>query len=111
MRRILSWFKAQMATPNGIILVTWAIFILFLPFLVISFWGVRSWVEGLRLTGGVLWAFTFSNAYLNRFYYRLFNEQSVQLRMMVETLEIMWHQMHSHCPNCGQQFKAPEVRQ
>jgi hypothetical protein len=97
--------------PDGIVRLNWLIFVFTAPFLAIILWH-QSWITWT--TGGAigLWGFTFSNAYLNRMYWRSIDLQHQNLNSMLDTIQLAYYAMHEHCPNCGHRLKAPkEMRQ
>jgi Flp pilus assembly protein TadB len=91
--------------------VTWLFFVLFSPFLVITLWG-QTRVAWLAMVGAGMWGFTFSNAYLNRLYYRNYQLQNQNLQEMLDQITQAYYLLHEHCPNCGARLKPPpEIRQ
>jgi Flp pilus assembly protein TadB len=111
-RKVIERIKAWIY-PNhqdGIVRINWLIFAFTAPFL--GFTLHQSWVAWSTVGVVGLWAFTFSNAYLNRLYYRNYLLQNQNLQEMLDQIARAYFMLHEHCPNCGSRLKPPpEVRQ
>jgi Flp pilus assembly protein TadB len=110
--RLKSWLRSKFnSSPDGVIRVTWLIFIVTGPFLINTLWH-QNLIAWLAMVGAGMWAFTFSNAYLNRMYWRNYQLQNQNLHEMLDTISQAYYLLHEHCPNCGSRLKPPpEVRQ
>jgi hypothetical protein len=108
-RKVIASIKAWIYPnhPDGLVRINWLIFALTAPFLGFTVWS-QGWVTWVTIGAVGLWAFTFSNAYLNRLYYRNFDLLNQGQREMLDTIQLAYYQLHEHCPNCGARLKAPE---
>jgi ABC-type phosphate/phosphonate transport system permease subunit len=112
-RKVIERIKAAVYPnhPDGIIRLNWLIFMVTAPFLALTIWH-QNLVAWGSMGAVFLWGFTFSNAYLNRVYWKSVELHQQNLNAMLDTIQVAYYAMHEHCPNCGHRLKAPEeIRQ
>jgi len=92
--------------------------ILFAPFMLVGLWPHRDFEFWAWMACAAMWTWNITYAFVNRSYWRLFKMQNAAIQIqneattrMTHDIQMAYHEMHSHCPRCGQQLKETEVRQ
>lgn len=109
--KIRNCFRLEDRTPDDLVRITWGILVVSAPFMAIALY--RQPVINWAMFGAVgLWAFTISNAYLHRMYWRNHEMMVRNQQEMLNQIEYAYHLLHEHCPNCGARLRSPaEARQ
>jgi len=113
-KKVIGWFKWAFVpsspedSPRTII--NWLI--LFAPFILMGLWHRRADYElWTWLVTAVMWTWNITYAFVNRFYWRLFQalNESTQSTMNSMAMEIQraYYRLHEHCPHCGSRLKPP----